>query len=83
MSFLEALKRQKRLFTGTGRNGQTLNLSLKMMGQILLFRSSTVKNVSFKHVLYWELKVVKFVSVLSAVKARLHVLDNIFSRVVL
>lgn len=60
-----------------------MNLSLKMMGQILLFRSSTVKNVSFKHVLYWELKVVKFVSVLSTVKARLHVLDNIFSRVVL
>ncbi|XP_049651507.1 protein farnesyltransferase/geranylgeranyltransferase type-1 subunit alpha isoform X2 [Accipiter gentilis] len=44
---LKKRRRRRALATccaGTGRNGQTLNLSLKMMGQILLFRSSTVKN---------------------------------------
>lgn len=65
--FLEALKTQNHVFTGTGKNGLILNPFLKMMGQILLFRSSTVKNVSLQYILS-----------LTNVGTRLHVLDNIF-----
>lgn len=67
LCFSEALKTQNHVFTGTGRNGLILNLFLKMMGQILLFRSSTVTNVSIKYILP-----------LTIDETRLHALDNIF-----